>query len=49
MQSFRINRLLHACRLLQDCWRHAQICDVTLQLQYHYASMQIAANERYAD
>ena len=43
MQSFHINRLLHACRLLHDCWRHTQICDVTLQLQYHYASMQMNA------
>ena len=29
MQSFRINRLLHACRFLHDCWRHAHIYDVT--------------------
>ena len=38
-----INRVLHACRLLNDWWRHAHICDVTLQLQYHYASMKMNA------
>ena len=32
MQSFRINRLLHACRLLHDCWRHSAHWFVTSRL-----------------
>ena len=49
MQSFRINRLLHAWCLLHDCWRHSQICDVMHILAATSISLHDHANERYAD